>query len=100
MPLRVTAFEVPADADGAFLAAWSGAAGARLHRALRAEGVAFRFVEFASAPGGADPGFASRAATYDVVGEDGTPDGDGGTLRIDLWDVPAERDDAFLAGWG
>ena len=65
------AFAVPPGADEDFLAAWreDGAAGAALYRALNPD-EPFRFVELA--PDG----------PYEVINEDGEPEGDGGVLLI------------------
>jgi heme oxygenase (mycobilin-producing) len=60
-----------------------------LYRALRSD-VTFRFVGVAAA-GGQD---------YDVVHEDGRPDGHGGVVLIDPFAVPDGDDERFLAGWG
>ena len=68
-----------------FLAAPEDARG-DLYRALRAD-VDFPFVEIAS------------GATYEVVHEDGDPDGDGGALLIELFEVTPDRDEEFRAAW-
>jgi len=90
--VTIEAFEVPVDADERFLAAWAGAAEATLYRALRGD-VDFRFV----AVGGGE--FASRAALYEVVHQDGTPEGAGGVVHIDPFAVPDGGDPEFLAAW-
>jgi hypothetical protein len=59
-----------------------------LHRALR-EDVPFPFVAVGGTEGGA----------YEVVHEDGAPDGAGGVVLIDPFDVPPDADAAFLADW-
>ena len=59
-----------------------------LYRALRGD-VRFRFVEIG---GGEGP-------EYEVIREHGTPDREGGVVRIEPFEVPEEADDAFLAGW-
>jgi hypothetical protein len=61
-------------------------AGATILRALR-DDVAARFV--AIAPG----------AGYDVVVEDGDPDGAGGVVLVAPYDVPEHDDEPFLAAW-
>ena len=50
---------------------------------------------------GAGPRFVSVGEDdgYELVREDGTPDVEGGVVLIDLFEVPAGEDDAFLAGW-
>ena len=63
-------------------------AGGTLHRALR-DDVPFRFV----AVGGDD------GAAYELVHEDGAPDGAGGVVLIEPFDVPPDADPAFLADW-
>src|SRR3954454_24397154 len=80
-----TLFEVPPEADDAFLGAWRGADGVVLHRALRPD-VAFRFVSIgAPAP---DVPFPARAASYETAHEDGTPDGADGVVFINPLEVP------------
>jgi heme-degrading monooxygenase HmoA len=101
----ITAFEVPPDADEAFVAGWRRARDlvtATLHRALRAD-VDFRFVEVAQvetapAPDPALP-FAAHPGVYAVVREDGRPDVAGGVVLINAFEVPPEADEPFLAGW-
>jgi heme-degrading monooxygenase HmoA len=82
-------FEVSPDADAAFLGDWEreGVEGAVLYRALR-DDADFRFV--AIAPTG---GF------YEVVHEDGQPDGADGVTLINAFEVPDGEDAAFVAGW-
>lgn len=118
----ITAFEVPADADEPFVAGWERArellaAGndhraAALHRALRPD-ADFRFVgvarvepprawpEAASDPAfpGAELPFATHPGLYEVVREHGTPDVEGGVLRIAHFEVAGDEDERFLAGW-
>jgi len=92
--VRIEAFDVPADADAAFLADWAEArahSGATLHRALRAD-VRPRFV--AVGPAGPDGGDA-----YEVVHEDGEPEGAGGAVLIARFALPAGGDDRFTAAW-
>jgi heme oxygenase (mycobilin-producing) len=118
----INAFEVPVEADEAFIAGWerardflagrSGFTATTLHRALR-EDADFRFVNVAvidspetwreaiadpAFPGGQMP-FKAHPGLYDVVHKDGEPDGSGGTILINPFEVPADADDAFLAGW-
>ena len=97
----IAAFEVPPDADAAFLAAQRGH-GATLHRALRAD-VDFRFVAVAPAddarPAIAPVPFPTRAGRYEVEHEEGTPDIEGGVLRISALEVAPGEDEAFLAAW-
>jgi hypothetical protein len=59
-----------------------------LHRALR-DDVKFRFVAVGE----------TQAGGYDVLREAGTPDVEGGVLRVELFEVPADEDERFLAGW-
>jgi heme oxygenase (mycobilin-producing) len=94
----ITLFEVPEGADEAFLDGWDAAA--VLHRALRAD-VDFRFVSLApdSAPQRPETPFVSHPGLYEVVHEDGAPDGAGGVVLINPFAVPADADDAFVDGW-
>ena len=118
----INAFEVPPDADEAFVAGWERAReflAARsafgvttLHQALR-EDVDFRFVNVARVddplkwrqaiadpefPGAAMP-FSSHPGLYEVAREDGRPDVAGGVRLINAFEVPTNRDEQFLAGW-
>ena len=89
------AFDVPPDADPAFLADWTEArpaGGALLCRALRLD-VRPRYVAIGRAAG-AGPGDPHR-----LVWEDGAPEGAGGVLLIEPFAVPAGADERFLAGW-
>jgi len=61
-------------------------AGATVYRALR-EDVAVQFV--AIGPG----------AAYEVVHEDGEPDGAGGVVLVEPYEVPPADDEPFLAAW-
>jgi heme-degrading monooxygenase HmoA len=82
-------FDVPPDADDAFLADWRrerGAAGAQLYRAIR-DDAPVRFVSVA--PGGA----------YELVHEDGDVDGPGGVILIEPFAVAPGDDQRFLADW-
>jgi hypothetical protein len=88
--VRIGLFEVPPEADAAFLADWERERtgdGARLLRALRAD-ARHRYVELV--PGGED---------YALLHEHGTPDVEGGVVRVDLVAVPPGEDEAFLAAW-
>jgi heme-degrading monooxygenase HmoA len=64
------------------------AEGMTLHRALR-DDVDFRFVGVGEAAAGG----------YEVLRQAGTPDVDGGVLRVELFEVPGDADERFLAGW-
>jgi heme-degrading monooxygenase HmoA len=91
---QITAFEVPSGEDEEFLAAWDGergAAGAVLFRALRSD-VRLRFVEI----GPADEKGEGR---YEVVHEDGEPDGAEGVTLINLFEVAPADDERFRAAW-
>jgi heme-degrading monooxygenase HmoA len=118
----VNPFEVPAEADEAFIAGWERArdflaakqafTATALHRALRRD-VDFRFVNIArvDSPGawreaigdpafpGAQMPFGSHPGLYEVVHEDGTPDGTEGVVLINPFEVAADADEHFLAGW-
>jgi Antibiotic biosynthesis monooxygenase len=63
-------------------------AGVAVYRALR-EDAPYAFVAL-----GGDAG-----ARYDVVHEDGAPDGAEGVVLIDPFDVPPDAEAAFLADW-
>ena len=118
----INAFEVPPEADEPFVAGWerardflAGRDGFRstaLHRALRPD-AEFRFVNIAQVdspeawrdaiadpafPGGKMP-FAAHPSLYEVVHEDGAPDGTEGVILINAFEVPADADEPFLAGW-
>jgi hypothetical protein len=69
----INLFEVSPEDDDAFLAAWQSerVGGGVLLRALRAD-ADFRFVELAAVEPGAA---AAGAGLYEVVHEDGAPDG-------------------------
>jgi heme oxygenase (mycobilin-producing) len=119
----INAFEVPAEADEPFVTGWEGAreflaakdgfSVTALHRALRAD-AEFRFVDVARVDSPeawrraiADPAFPgakmpfnAHPGLYEVVHEDGTPDGREGVILINAFEVPAEADAHFLAGWG
>jgi heme oxygenase (mycobilin-producing) len=117
----INAFEVPPEADEAFIAGWErardflatkdGFITTALHRALRPD-AEFRFVNVARVdspaawqraiadpafPGGKMP-FAAHPSLYEVAREDGDATGDG-VMLINPFEVPAEADDQFLAGW-
>ena len=64
----------------------------RLHRALRTD-VPLRLVGVAPADA------ASREHVYEVVREDGEPEGAGGAVLIWPFEVPADDDERFLAAW-
>jgi heme oxygenase (mycobilin-producing) len=118
----INAFEVPAEADEAFVAGWerardflatrSGFTETALHRALR-EDADFRFVNVAGVespevwreaindpafPGGKMP-FKAHPGLYDVVYEDGQSDGTDGVVLINPFEVPPAADERFVAGW-
>jgi heme-degrading monooxygenase HmoA len=118
----ISAFEVPPDADEEFIAGWEhardsltqrdGASATALHRALRGD-AEFRFVNVAlvesaeawrRAIGDAElPGatgqFKAHSGLYEVVHEDGVPEGPGGVILINPFEVPTSDDERFLAGW-
>ena len=117
----ISAFQVPVDADEPFVSGWERARDflaakqalttAVLHRALRAD-ADFRFVDVAQVddpvvwreavadpafPGAGLP-FKSHAALYEVIHEDGKPEGHGGVVLVNPFEVPAD-DDIFVDGW-
>jgi heme oxygenase (mycobilin-producing) len=93
-------FEVSPDADEAFIAEWErdrdalaaeeDFIAAALHRAVRSD-VAFRFVGVTR--------YDARSGLYEVVHEDGAPEGAGGVVLIEPVEVPADQDEHFLTGW-
>ena len=88
-------FDVPPEADAAFLADWAAdrpAGGALLCRALRAD-VRPRYVALGPAAGGAS------GEPHELVWEEGAPEGAGGVLLIEPFAVPAGGEEPFLAGW-
>jgi heme-degrading monooxygenase HmoA len=118
----ITAFEVPPDADEAFIAAWERArdslsktdraSATALYRTLRPD-AEFRFVNVAPVesrkawreaigdaelPGGAMP-FKAHSGLFDVAHEDGAPEGAGGAILINPFEVPAGDDERFLTAW-
>jgi heme-degrading monooxygenase HmoA len=118
----INVFEVPPEADEAFIAGWErardffagrdGFSATALHRAWRPD-AEFRFVNVARVespdawrkatadpefPGGKMP-FAAHPGLYEVVYEDGAPDGSDGVVLINAFEVPTEADEPFLAGW-
>jgi heme oxygenase (mycobilin-producing) len=118
----INAFEVPPEADERFIAGWerardflakkAGFSATALHRALRRD-ADFRFVNVARVdsprawqsaiadpdfPGGKLP-FKAHPSLYEVVRQDRAPDGAGGVILINPFEVPADDDDRFLVGW-
>jgi heme-degrading monooxygenase HmoA len=92
MPMRIAFYAVTSQDDERFRAAWKPVGQATLHRALR-DDVDFRFVAVAEGES------ASHRPLYEVVHEDGTPEGAGGVVLIDPFAVPAGADAEFLDGW-
>jgi heme-degrading monooxygenase HmoA len=118
----INAFEVPQDADDAFVAGWErardflaakdGFSTTALHRALASD-AAFRFVNVARVdspdtwrraiadpdfPGGRMP-FKAHPGLYETVREDAGADGEGGVILINPFEVPEHDDERFLRGW-
>ncbi len=79
MPIAIEPFVVPPGDDASFLDAWAeaGETGARLYRALR-DDAEHRYV----AIGG--------YGDYEIVDEHGTPDVEGGVLRIEPFELDAQ----------
>jgi heme-degrading monooxygenase HmoA len=104
----INAFEVAPEADEAFLADWEraraslaaqdGFGAIALYRALRSD-VDFRFIDIARVDVTKEA-FASHPSLYAVVQEEGTPDGSEGVTLITPFEVPADEDERFVAGWG
>jgi len=117
----INAFEVPPEADEPFLAGWERArdflasrnayAATTLHRAIRPD-VELRFVNVARVdsqlwgdaiadpefPGSEMP-FKAHRSLYEIVREDAMRDVAGGVVLINPFEVPADADERFLAGW-
>jgi heme-degrading monooxygenase HmoA len=120
--ILISAFEVTPDADDAFIVGWEqarellaskgGCVAGALHRAWRGD-AEFRFVDVArleSPRAGkeavADPAlwrgamsFRAHPGWYEVIYEDGAPDGREGVVVINAFEVPANEDERFLAAW-
>ena len=79
--------EVTPEADDELLAAWEGTPGATLYRALRPD-AQFRFVAVAEGDAASVLPFAAQAGAYEVVHEDGTPDGDEGVTLVNPFRSP------------
>ena len=118
----INAFEVPAEADEAFVAGWErardflagrdGFSATALHRALRPD-ADFRWVNVARVESAdawrraiADPGFPggrmpfdAHPALYEVVHEDGAPDGEDGVVLVNPFEVGPDDDERFRSGW-
>src|SRR4051812_40457119 len=90
-------FEVAPEDDEAFVAEWERVRleASVLYRALRAD-VDFRFVSVAQV-GAAE--LASHPSLYEVVHEEGAPDGSEGVTLVNPFEVPPGDDDRFLVGW-
>lgn len=82
-------FEVAPQDDEAFLADWESerVQGSVLYRALR-EDVDFRFAAI-----------AAQGGPYEVIHEEGEPDGSEGVTLINPFEVPEGEDERFVAGW-
>lgn len=119
----INLFEVPAEADEGFIAAWErtrdflaaqpGYRSTALHRSLGGD-AEFRFVnvaEWASPaafqaataqpdfPGRAVP-FAAHTGLYEILREDrALAEDPGGVVLINPFEVPPDGDDAFLVAW-
>ena len=119
----INLFQVPAEADERFIAAWKAARdvlaaqdgyqSTALHRSLSPD-AEFRFVnlaEWASVAAfqaaishpdfpGRDLPFPAHPGLYRVVAEDPPPAEDpGGVVLVNAFEVPPDSDDAFLASW-
>ena len=103
----INVFNVPPEADEAFMADWErvreslaaqdGFGGIALFRALRSD-VDHRYVDIARVDATRGP-FASHPGLYEVVHDEGTPDGAGGVVLINPFEVPAGEDERFVAAW-
>jgi heme oxygenase (mycobilin-producing) len=105
----INVLEVPAEADDAVVASWDDLLAARnsvgaavLHRAWRPD-AEFRFVVTAGAAGAwrevADPAVTEHPGVYEVVHEDGVPDGTQGVVLVNPFEVPSGEEERFVAGW-
>jgi heme-degrading monooxygenase HmoA len=118
----INLFEVPASADAGFVAAWErardflagrdGYESTQLHQSLGPD-ADFRFVNVAhwqsaaafqdatSRPEfpGREVAFPSHPGLYQVIREDPPPGDPDGVVLINAFEVPADGDEAFLAGW-
>lgn len=99
--VRITFFEVPAEADEQFLGSWEPAAATEvfLYRALRGD-VDFRFAFVATEAPPIDPPFEAHSGRYEIVHDEGAATGTEGVMLINPFEVPADADEGFLAGWG
>jgi heme oxygenase (mycobilin-producing) len=90
----INLFEVSPEDDDAFLAAWQSerVEGGVLLRALRAD-ADFRFVALEAGAAGAGD------RLYEVIHEEGAPDGAEGVTLVNPFEVPARDDERFVAGW-
>jgi heme oxygenase (mycobilin-producing) len=88
-------FEVAPESDHAFLSDWASERGASavLYRALRAD-ADFRFAAVTPVDHG-----SPANGLYEVVHEEGTPDGSEGVTLINPFEVPEGEDERFVAGW-
>ena len=119
----INLFEVPAEADEGFIAAWEkardflaaqpGYRSTALHRSLGGD-AEFRFVNLAewASPAafqaataqpdfpGREQLFAAHPGLYEILREDWPLAEDpGGVVLINPFEVPPDGDDAFLAAW-
>jgi heme-degrading monooxygenase HmoA len=90
----INLFEVSPEDDDAFLAAWQSerVEGGVLLRALRAD-ADFRFVALEAGTAGAGD------RLYEVIHEEGAPDGAEGVTLVNPFEVPARDDGRFVAAW-
>jgi Antibiotic biosynthesis monooxygenase len=95
--VRITFFELPPEADEQLIGSWDRSAGI-LHRALRGD-VRFRFASVAPEGHPIELPFETHSGRYEIVHDDGTPVGTEGVTLINPFEVPADADDRFLAGW-
>jgi heme-degrading monooxygenase HmoA len=120
--ILINAFEVPPEADAAFLAGWERArdflrsrqvaGGTALHRSLRPD-ADFRFVNVAEIESaeawqaairhpdfpGRDMPFTAHLALYRVVHQEGPDGADRAAVLINPFEVPSGDEDLFVKGW-
>lgn len=98
---RISVFQGVGE-DDAFVRAWTAARaplGARLHRA-HASSAEFPWAEIAPDDAPApDLGVATVSGVYEPFVDDLPPGGTGEVVWINLYEVPPEEDDEFVAGW-
>jgi hypothetical protein len=91
VPRVISVYRVKLEAGDAILAS------AVLYRALRAD-VEFRFVSVAEGAVVVNAS-AAHSSLYEVIHEDGAPDGSAGVTLIEPFEVAPDADEGFMAAW-